>query len=293
MATAPAWGVRASPRAGSAFPRSRTAPRGRAPQTGDHGERLLEPVEALTGRGERDAVGGVLPLVPPGADAELDPPAAHLVDLRHRDRERSRVAERRRRHQRPEPDAARVPGETRQRDPGVGGAGQPLGAHAEVVVGAEERPVAEVLRGPRDGEQVVVRRTLLRFGEDSKLHDVSLPRPRRRNRPATRRAHGTTGPTARRVGLFGGTPRGDSRVVLGETPRHQAQPPGGHDAPDPAGRQVPDPARRRVLAVPARRDRSQDCGLVYLVMADPDLREELNRVRRLQQQDAVRLSPGR
>lgn len=37
----------------------------------------------------------------------------------------------------------------------------------------------------------------------------------------------------------------------------------------------------------------QDCGLVYLVMADPDLREELNRVRRLQQQDAARLSPDR
>ena len=37
----------------------------------------------------------------------------------------------------------------------------------------------------------------------------------------------------------------------------------------------------------------QDCGLVYLVMADPDLREELNRVRRLRQQDATRLSPGR
>ena len=37
----------------------------------------------------------------------------------------------------------------------------------------------------------------------------------------------------------------------------------------------------------------QDCGLVYLVMADPDLREELNRVRRLRQEDAARLSPGR
>lgn len=30
----------------------------------------------------------------------------------------------------------------------------------------------------------------------------------------------------------------------------------------------------------------QDCGLVYLVMSDPDLREELNRVRRYQQADA-------
>ena len=37
----------------------------------------------------------------------------------------------------------------------------------------------------------------------------------------------------------------------------------------------------------------QDCGLVYLVMADPDLREELNRVRRLRQEDTARLSPGR
>ena len=32
----------------------------------------------------------------------------------------------------------------------------------------------------------------------------------------------------------------------------------------------------------------QDCGLVYLVMADPDLREELSRMRRLQQEEARR-----
>jgi len=32
----------------------------------------------------------------------------------------------------------------------------------------------------------------------------------------------------------------------------------------------------------------QDCGLVYLVMNDPDLREELDRVRRHQQEDARR-----
>ena len=32
----------------------------------------------------------------------------------------------------------------------------------------------------------------------------------------------------------------------------------------------------------------QDCGLVYLVMSDPDLREELNRVRRLRREDADR-----
>lgn len=32
----------------------------------------------------------------------------------------------------------------------------------------------------------------------------------------------------------------------------------------------------------------QDCGLVYLVMSDPDLREELNRVRRYHQEDLRR-----
>ena len=47
--------------------------------------------------GERDAVGGVLGLEPAGAEAELDPAAAHLVDLRDRDRERAGQPERRRR----------------------------------------------------------------------------------------------------------------------------------------------------------------------------------------------------
>ncbi|HLN76052.1 MAG TPA: DUF6767 domain-containing protein [Nocardioidaceae bacterium] len=32
----------------------------------------------------------------------------------------------------------------------------------------------------------------------------------------------------------------------------------------------------------------EDCGLVYLVMSDPELREELNRVRRALQDDARR-----
>lgn len=36
----------------------------------------------------------------------------------------------------------------------------------------------------------------------------------------------------------------------------------------------------------------QDCGLVYLVMSDPDLREELSRVRRYEQEDARRVSSG-
>ena len=54
-------------------------------------ELLLQPVEALPQGGERDAVGGVLVVVPAGADAELDPAAAHLVDLGHGDGERARA----------------------------------------------------------------------------------------------------------------------------------------------------------------------------------------------------------
>ena len=55
--------------------------RRRGPQAGDDLQLLLEPVEALAERRERDAVRGVLPLEPAAAQAELDPAAAHRVDL--------------------------------------------------------------------------------------------------------------------------------------------------------------------------------------------------------------------
>ena len=57
-----------------------------------------------------------------------------------------------------------------QRDPGVARPGQPVAAHRQVVVGAEERPEAEPLGLLRDPEEVVVRRALLGFGEDTELH---------------------------------------------------------------------------------------------------------------------------
>ena len=51
------------------------------PEAGDDGELLLEAVEALTHRRERDAVGGVLVVVPAGADAKLHPATGHVVDV--------------------------------------------------------------------------------------------------------------------------------------------------------------------------------------------------------------------
>ena len=62
------------------------------PQPADDGELLLQALEALSEGRERDGVGLVLGLVPARTQTELDPAAAHLVDLRHGDGERTGVA---------------------------------------------------------------------------------------------------------------------------------------------------------------------------------------------------------
>ncbi len=101
------------------------------PQPGQDRELLLEPLEALAQRRERDPVGGVLRVEPAGAEAELDPSATHLVHLRDRDRdgERAGQPEGRRADEGPQPDRAGVAGQPGQGDPRVGGAGQPVAAH--------------------------------------------------------------------------------------------------------------------------------------------------------------------
>ena len=70
----------------------------------------------------------------------------------------------------------RVAREAGERRPRVRRTGQSriAVAHREEVVGAEERVEAELLGASRDGEQVVVGRALLRFGEDAKSHFGSL-----------------------------------------------------------------------------------------------------------------------
>ena len=182
-------------------------PRRGRPEPGDDRQLLLEPVEPLGGAGERDAVRRVLGLEPAGADAELDAPAAHPVDVRDRDRQRPGQPERRAGHHRAEPDRAGLAGQAGQRHPGVAGARQPLGAHAEVVVGAEEGPEAETFGLLGDPHQVVVGGSLLGFGEDAQLHGRQpvrrgqgprgrTPRGAREPSPATRRGR-TPGRTRR------------------------------------------------------------------------------------------------
>jgi hypothetical protein len=143
----------------------------RGPQARDDGQLVLEALEALAERREGDGVGLVLGLVPAGAEAQLDAAAAHLVDLRHRDGERARMAEGGRGHQRAQPDALGVSGQAGQRDVRVGGAREPGdAAHLQVVVRAEEGVEAQLLGQARHGEQIVVRGALLGLGEDPQLH---------------------------------------------------------------------------------------------------------------------------
>ena len=63
--------------------------RGCPPQPVDDLDLLGEAVEALAHIRERHALGAVLGREPTGTDAEFDPPAAHRIDLRDRDRERA------------------------------------------------------------------------------------------------------------------------------------------------------------------------------------------------------------
>ena len=143
---------------------------GRAPQAVDDLDLFGEEVEAFGHVRERDSVGAMFGLEPARTEAQLDPPAAHRVDLGDRDRQRSGQPERGRRDERAEPDAGRLTRHGAQRHPGVGRAGQPVDAHRQVVVGAEEGVEAEVFGGPGHAELVVVGRALLGFGEDAQVH---------------------------------------------------------------------------------------------------------------------------
>ena len=122
--------------------------------------------------GERDAVRLVLGLEPARAQPELDAPARHRVDLRHRDRERAGQAERRRRDQRAEPDPRRLPRQRRPASPtSRSGPGSP--GRSPIARKWSERKNASkprVLGGPRDPQLVVVGRALLGLGEDPEVH---------------------------------------------------------------------------------------------------------------------------
>ena len=163
------------------------------PEPGDDRQLLFQPVEPLLDRRERQAERRMLACVPRGADTELDPAAAHVVDRRDDGREQPGRPEGRGRHQRAEPDPAGVARQAGQRRPAVG---RPVVGivriAAEQVVGAEEGIEARALGGQRQGQDVVVASAV------PGLHQDPQPDP-----AAVRLGHG--------VGRLG---RSDSHVHL-------------------------------------------------------------------------------
>ena len=135
----------------------------------------------------------MLGLEPARADAQLDPTAAHLVDLGDRDRQRAGQPEGGRRHQGAQADPAGLAGQPGQGHPRVGRPGQAVPAHRQVVVGPEEGVEAGLLGAPGDGEQVVVGGAHLGLGEDPQLHGPTLTS--RRCRAAARSRSGCARPT--------------------------------------------------------------------------------------------------
>jgi len=136
---------------------------------------FLQPGEPLGQARKREAVGGVFGLEPAGAQAELDPSAAHLVHLGDGDRQRPGQPERRRAHQRAKPDAAGLQCEASKRGPCVGRPRQPSDiAHLEIVVGPEECVELQLLRGARYPGERLVGSSLLWLSEDPELHDPIL-----------------------------------------------------------------------------------------------------------------------
>ena len=120
----------------------------------------------------------VLELVPAGADPDLDPPAAHLVDGRDNLHEVAGVPERHRTDEAPEPDRRRLAGETREDRPGVRRRAVGVAREVGVVVAPEEGLEPEALGQPGDRQLVVVAQALLRLDHQREAHRVLRSRGR-------------------------------------------------------------------------------------------------------------------
>ena len=86
----------------------------------EQGELVLDEVKAFADIRKVQPELAVFLVVPARTNTGLDPTAAHLVDGRHDLREYAGMAERDGRHERPEPDALRLPGKAGEDRPGIG-----------------------------------------------------------------------------------------------------------------------------------------------------------------------------
>ena len=133
-------------------------------------ELLGEHPHALAERREREAVGGVLALVPARAEAELDAPARHVVGGHDDLRDVGGVAERDRGDERAEPQRARVRGERRERRPRVERAALLHVIEVELVVGAEQRRHAVRLARLRERQPLGPGDAVLALDHQAEVH---------------------------------------------------------------------------------------------------------------------------
>jgi hypothetical protein len=123
---------------------------------------LLETLHALAQRREGDVHGDVFGLVPAGAEAELHPAAADVVDGGRFAGQHRRLAEGHRRHHRAEEDSPRVPGKRGEDRPRLERLAL-LAADGHQVVTAEDPREAGGLGGQRKREELIVGPPLLRL----------------------------------------------------------------------------------------------------------------------------------
>ena len=146
-------------------------------QARDDLERLVEAVEPLLERGEVDAVGVALLLVPPRAETELEPTAGDDVERGGHVRQHRRVAVGVAGHQHADADPVRRLGQRRRGDPALqAGPGGVREDRIEVVEGPGRLEQLDVVGGLPDGQHVGPRR-VLRGGLDREAHAPSLARP--------------------------------------------------------------------------------------------------------------------
>src|SRR5581483_774396 len=140
-----------------------------AEETANDLDALFESVEALARGRIRQAVRAVLGVVPAGAHAQDEPPAAQVVDGQRHAREQRRMAEGDRTDEWPEPHARRLGGGQRERYPALQRFA--LGdRERQEVIRQPERLEAEPLRRGDDAAPAIPGQARFRLDQHAKLH---------------------------------------------------------------------------------------------------------------------------
>ena len=130
-------------------------------QAGDDLEGVVQQIEALGGRRERDAELVVLLVEPGGAEREFEPAVRGVVDGQRFRCEDGRVPVCHARHQQPEADTRRQAGQRRQSRHSLEGLARPVAVHRLEMVESPGAVEAEIFRQPYPAGELIPREALL------------------------------------------------------------------------------------------------------------------------------------